>query len=148
MTGQIGILNVGAGDTKLTFDKDNPAETIRAARIVKDMLRRGYALLIKTPEGQYTRVRSFDEQTCEYIIADYDPEAVIPLPEIVPEGPSSNIKRKDVDYGPSLPETGAEAASPETPAEKPRRGRPRGSTKRVSAYDVHEGTAVARTAGG
>ena len=48
--GQIGILNVGAGDTKLTFDKNNPAECIRSARIVTDMLRRGYALLIEVTD--------------------------------------------------------------------------------------------------
>ena len=34
--GEIGILNVGAGDTKLTFDKNNPAERIRSARIVAE----------------------------------------------------------------------------------------------------------------
>jgi len=39
--GEVAILSVGEGDTKLTFDKNNPAETIRAARIVGDMLRRG-----------------------------------------------------------------------------------------------------------
>lgn len=69
MTGTVGILNVGAGDTKLTFDKSNPAECIRAARIVKDMLRRGYALLIEVKVGRKTttrRVYDFDEAHCEY----------------------------------------------------------------------------------
>ena len=51
--GSIAILNVGAGDTRLSFDKANPAEAIRAARIVKDMLRRGYALLVEVErDGQ------------------------------------------------------------------------------------------------
>lgn len=73
--GEIGILNVGAGDTKLTFDRNNPAECIRSARIVKDMLRRGYALLVEEPPGSgtYTRVHDFRESTFEYIIADFDP---------------------------------------------------------------------------
>ena len=76
--GQVGILNVGAGDTKLSFDKSNPAERIRAARIVRDMIRRGYALLVATGEEkdgrpQYRRALDFDEETCEYIIADFDP---------------------------------------------------------------------------
>lgn len=48
--GQIGILNVGAGDTKISFDKNNPAERIRSARIVTDMLRRGYALLVEVTD--------------------------------------------------------------------------------------------------
>ncbi|MEO8391171.1 hypothetical protein [Polaromonas sp.] len=38
--GSVGILNVGDGDTKLSFDPKNPAERIRAARIVRDMIRR------------------------------------------------------------------------------------------------------------
>jgi len=76
--GVVGILNVGAGDTKLTFDKSNPAERIRAARIVRDMIRRGYALLIEVDDGKggtvQVRATDFDENTCEYIIADFDPE--------------------------------------------------------------------------
>ena len=74
--GTVSILNVGTGDTKLTFDKSNPAEVIRAARIVKDMLRHGYALLVETEvDGvkKFTRAYDFDEDTCEYIIADFEP---------------------------------------------------------------------------
>ena len=71
--GTVSILSVGTGDTKLTFDKTNPAETIRAARIVKDMLRRGYALMVEWEEGgakKYRRATGFDETVNEYIIAD------------------------------------------------------------------------------
>lgn len=75
--GQVGILNVGAGDTKLVFNRDDPAECIRAARIVRDMIRRGYALLVDTGEKKdgrpvYQRAKDFIEGTCEYIIADFD----------------------------------------------------------------------------
>lgn len=76
MNGQVGILNVGAGDTKLSFDKSNMAERIRAARIVKDMMARGYVLLIEVEEnGQKInrRCMEFDENVCEYIIADFAP---------------------------------------------------------------------------
>lgn len=78
--GQIGILNVGAGDTKLTFDKNNPAECIRSGRIVTDMLRRGYALLVEHPPGSgtYSRVHEFNAETSEYIIADFDPMVAAP----------------------------------------------------------------------
>lgn len=72
MTGEVGILNVGAGDTKLSFDKSNPAERDRAKRIVQDMLKRGYALLIEVGrrkgEPIYQRAHGFDPETCEYII--------------------------------------------------------------------------------
>lgn len=76
--GQVGILNVGTGDTKLSFDPSNPAERIRAARIVADMIRRGYALLVEVERKGvkgYQRVEKFDEEKCEYIIADFDPVA-------------------------------------------------------------------------
>jgi hypothetical protein len=72
----VGILNVGCGDTKLSFDPKNPADCIRAARIVKDMLRRGFALIVEVEENGVKvnrRVHDFDETKCEYIIADFDP---------------------------------------------------------------------------
>lgn len=72
--GEVGILNVGAGDIRISFDGKNPAELIRAKRIVKDMLRGGYALLVKVGD-HYQRALDFDEATCEYVIADYDPTA-------------------------------------------------------------------------
>lgn len=76
--GTVGILNVGAGDTKLSFDPSNQQEAIRAARIVKDMLRRGYALLVDSGKADaqarpiYVRAKDFDETKHEYIIADFD----------------------------------------------------------------------------
>lgn len=75
-TGQVGILNVGTGDTKLSFDPANAAERIRAARIVTDMIRRGYVLLVEIERAgmkAFQRVERFDEDKCEYIIADFDP---------------------------------------------------------------------------
>ena len=73
----LGILNVGAGDTKLSFDPANPEERARAARIVTDMLKRGFALLIevgKDDQGRplYRRADGFDETACEYIIVEPD----------------------------------------------------------------------------
>lgn len=73
MKGEVGILNVGAGDTKLSFDPSKPKEVERAKRIVTDMLKRGFVLLIqvgeKDGEPLYQRAKSFNETTCEYIIA-------------------------------------------------------------------------------
>jgi hypothetical protein len=78
MTGTVSILSCGEGHTKLSFDPDDEAERIRATRIVKDMLRRGYSLLVQVPGAEgakptYQRVYDFKEDTCEYIIADLDP---------------------------------------------------------------------------
>lgn len=131
MTGEVGILNVGAGDTKLTFDPNNPQEMIRAARIVKDMLRRGYALLVevKSIDGQpstYRRAYDFDEKTCEYIIADLDPVAA---------------EKADNE------ETEQAAETPTNSRNTPRAGKAAGTTKRVHASTTRT-VAVARTAGG
>jgi hypothetical protein len=64
MAGSIGILNVGAGDTKLVFDKSNPAETAKSAAIV---------LLIEVGNNEkgpiYQRAHDFDAETAEYIVA-------------------------------------------------------------------------------
>jgi hypothetical protein len=135
MAGSLGILNVGAGDTKLTFDKANKAETIRASRIVTDMLKRGYALLIEVSDGKggkaYQRVKAFREDTAEYVIADFDPTQQ-------DQGETSAEDRQ----GEAAPEAAAPAA--ESPAPK-RRGRP--PTRTVKASETR-GVAVARSSGG
>lgn len=121
--GKLGILNVGAGDTKIIFDKSNPQDTIRAGRIVTDMLRRGYALLIEVEkDGKKTthRVKEFDPATSEYIIADFDP----------------TVAEDDTND-----EAPAEAA-PAKPA-----ARSKIKTKRIPA-ETASGVAVARRAGG
>ena len=135
MKGTIGILNVGAGDTKLTFDKSNPAETIRSARIVTDMLRRGYALLveIEKPDGTkaFTRVHAFREDVAEYIIADLDPS------------PSQTTETDDAksEKSPTAPADTDSAA-----AKKPRRdSKPK--LKAIPAVSTR-GIAIARSAGG
>lgn len=73
MTGMVAILSVGAGDTKLSFDPTKPAEVRKAAKIVKDMIRRGFVLLIEVGKNDkgpiYQRAHDFDEKTAEYIIA-------------------------------------------------------------------------------
>ena len=140
--GTIGILNVGHGDTKLSFDPANPADAIRAARIVKDMLRRGYALLVEVVEGdkkEFRRVYDFDENTHEYIIADFDP--------VIAE-------QEDSDEREAAAESGAEgAAGVYTPPVEEVAGAPAGSkpprrgTRRLPAASTR-GVAVGRTAGG
>lgn len=72
-TGCLRILNVGAGDLKLSFDNADPVEIERAKRTVEDMLQRGYTLLVDVPgnggRGGLTRVKRFDPKRCEYIVA-------------------------------------------------------------------------------
>lgn len=120
--GELGILNVGQGDTKLSFDKQKPAERERAAAIVTDMLRRGFAILVQVGEKAgkplYMRAESFDPETCEYLI--------VGLPESTAE-----------------PETEARQST-DREVVKNRRGRKAG---RVDASATHA-TAIARSAGG
>lgn len=130
--GEVAILNVGYGDTKLSFDKSNPAECARARRIVGDMLKRGYAILVavgkdkKSGEPLYRRAHGFDAETDEYIVAG-GPEDEIDLsaekaPEAAPYGLRADGK----------------------PRQKPGR---RPGYKRVAAGTARV-TAVGRTAGG
>jgi hypothetical protein len=130
--GAVNILSVGEGHISLSFNSIDPAERIRAARIVKDMIRRGYALLVAVPspdggEPTWSRALEFDENTTEYIIADFDPTTA--GPEIKQEA--------------APPPDDPPPRTPDRP-DKPRGSRPRGRVKAGSSELV----AVGRTAGG
>jgi hypothetical protein len=120
MIGEIGILNVGAGDTKLSFDPSKPDEVKRSARIVKDMLMRGYAIFVEVGKNEkgpiYQRATDFDAETSEYLIVGTPPE---------PENENAEPKRT------SRPES-----------RKATRGQTRVPAAKTNAV------AVARTAGG
>lgn len=129
MKGEVGILNVGAGDTKLTFDPTKPDEVARSAQIVKDMIRRGFVLLIEVGQDEkgeaiYKRAHDFDESTAEYIVAG------------VTELPTTEKAHDEEQAG--TPPPSRKAA--------PRRGKRR-TTERVPASSTRA-VAVARTAGG
>lgn len=116
----MNILSVGEGDLTISFDKTNKAESERAAKIVDDMLRQGYAILVnagkKGGEPVYRRVKSFDPATDEYVVMG---------------GPD---ERMDLSAARVEPE-------------KKRRGRPSKAETRVPARSV-TGVSVARSAGG
>lgn len=143
MFGEVGILNVGCGDTKIVFDPNNPQDMIRAARIVKDMLRRGYALLVTVPNESdpngkpiYRRATDFDEKTCEYIIADFDPLASKEKEEYSESTEATNDEEVPATTIPASDTTAAAEV-----AGKRRKGR------RIKATESHS-VAVARSAGG
>jgi hypothetical protein len=141
MSGEVGILNVGAGDTKLSFDRSNPAEVIRASRIVKDMIRRGYALLVDVgethPDGKpiYRRATDFDENTAEYIIADFDPEVAA----------AEDRKERDDEQ-----KTAAPARSDGAPEPRLRDQSKPGRKSKIARFDASKtkAVAVAHSAGG
>lgn len=132
-TGTVGILNVGAGDIKISFDPANPAERIRAARIVKDMLRRGYALLVEV-DGKYQRAKDFDEECCCYIVADFDPLA------------ACEHDHQEAFHGTEKIEVKTDSTKAVAAPAAPRK-RGRTSLKKLPAESTNA-VAVARTAGG
>lgn len=139
--GTMGVLSVGHGDTKLVFDKNNPAERIRAARIVTDMLRRGYALLVEVERNgtkAFERATSFREDTCEYIIADFDP--------LVAARVDSEEADEPIAAAAETSGTPGNEEAPSQPAQRSARGR----RPRLKALDASttRAVAVARSAGG
>ncbi|MDE2096152.1 MAG: hypothetical protein KGL39_02830 [Patescibacteria group bacterium] len=88
----LDILSIGFGDIKIKFDEKDPQEAARAAQIIKDMLRRGYALFVHLPDGSLQRVLEFKADTGEYVIAcGPDIElvpGVVPTPMKSPEDKS------------------------------------------------------------
>ena len=127
-TSEIGILSVGAGDTKLSFDPKNPAEREHAARVVADMLKRGYAILVQVGERDgeplYQRAKGFDEKTCEYLIVGTPPVDVEQAPSAL-----TRLK-KTVDA-----------------MRRKRKSTPKMETARVPA-ETTRAVSVARSAGG
>jgi hypothetical protein len=98
--GFLAILNVGKGDTKISFDKDKPEEMEKAKKIVMEMLRRGYAILVEAGEKNgkplYLRATDFDPETCEYIVAGIsDEERNVISNEVLTKGKKRRVKAED-----------------------------------------------------
>lgn len=130
--GSINCLSVSEGDITITFDSNNAAEAIRAKRMIRDMLRRGYALLVKLEDGTYTRCLEFDEASSEYIVADFDPV-------IAAEQDNNDVQE--------IEKQTEEAKAIQPNAKKfPGPGRPRGR-KRLDMSKSHA-TAIAPSSGG
>lgn len=131
-SGSVGILNVGAGDTKLVFDTSNPDEMAKSAAIVADMIRCGFVLLIEVGRDDkgptYRRAHSFDAETAEYIIAGPPPPELAAAPAT------------------PLPKT-PEVFSAKSTVPPRRQGRKASAQTRVPAASANA-VAVARTAGG
>lgn len=152
-SGVLEILNCQAGDIKISFSKDSPVEVIRAKRIITDMLRRGFALIVEVErdgEKKYERVQEFDEAHGDYIIADFDPT---PPPQMPPR----MVALKEVyekDYAADPENVSAAAPQPsaepdvEAPAQTPGKKDGRGKYRRRLPMETTKATAVGRSAGG
>jgi hypothetical protein len=74
ITGMLSVLNTGEGDIEVTFSDENEVDVERALKMLKDMQKRGYAIMVKHDDGTYARAESIDEQTRCYVIREADPE--------------------------------------------------------------------------
>lgn len=147
--GELSILNVGAGDIVIKFSTASVSEVIRAKRIVSDMLRRGYALVVEVErngEKAWERIKEFDEKRGEYIVADFDP--LTAHDHDMEEAANKLNQERDLSDGQDLSRGYPDAIEPSNEEEKPearKRGRP--ATKRLPMTET-KATAVGRSAGG
>lgn len=72
--GTCAILNCTDGDTRISFNSDDPGEVERAKMIVEDMLRRGFCIAVTVGE-KMERAIGFDAKAGEYIVTDSGPKA-------------------------------------------------------------------------
>lgn len=66
--GELSILNCAAGDIRIQFDKKDPEDVNRAKKIIQDMQRRGYIIMVEDSNGEFHRVYKFDDKKNEYLI--------------------------------------------------------------------------------
>lgn len=85
--GSLEILTSGIGHLKITFDKANPGEVERAKKIIEDMLRQSFTILVEH-EGTTSRVKKFDPEREVYIVEGP------PEPATEGESPASHKKRR------------------------------------------------------
>ena len=82
-TGELGVLNVGAGDVVVTFNKHDRGEAAKAIRMLRDMQRAGYAILVQLEDGEYARAVDIDATRGRYILS---------LPEGEPEQAGADVE--------------------------------------------------------
>ena len=126
--GLLSVLNVGAGDIEIRFDRADAAEVAQAKRIIADMLARGYTILVKDGDA-LAKVTGFDSEKELYFVRGTEASA----PEVAHGGE---------------PTPGAGEASTLTEPDQPtRRGRSRGSRKGIPMRTA-QATGIGPTAGG
>lgn len=68
MTGILSVLNVGAGDIRVTFNQHDRGERDKALAMLQDMQKRGYAILVQLDDGTYVRAKEIDAARGCYIV--------------------------------------------------------------------------------
>lgn len=70
MQGELSILNVRAGDIRITFDNKSPEELAKVKATIVDLLRRGCTIAVQMEDGTFEPVDAFDPERNEYIILE------------------------------------------------------------------------------
>ena len=128
--GLLSVLNVGAGDIEIRFDRASDADVAKAKRIISDMLVRGYTLLVKDGDT-LAKATGFDPEKELYFVRDAEGTTDAPAP-------------------PGMESTEATDAASNIPGEvtpPKRRGRPKGSRKGIPMRTA-QATGIGPTAGG
>lgn len=140
----LSVLNVSAGDVNLQFDPADEADKAKAEKVITSMLRRGYMLFARLPDGKLQRIYAFDPQTCSYVIEEpAEHEYPVPSPLTLQGATTGRFSSEQPNLSAGSPQAAAgepapaaavapdsepPAAAAETPpADAParRRGRPR-----------------------
>lgn len=91
--GTLGILNVGAGDLRIELGDDQPEERLAtAAKMVDDLFRAGYSILIEMSDGTTRRATAFDRDARAYVISE--PGKPIEPPTLESTSPTTSPKRR------------------------------------------------------
>jgi hypothetical protein len=65
--GSLQILNVHAGDVTVTFDSEDDLK--KADTMIPDLIRKGFAVMVKMEDGKHQRVKGYDPKTQSYEVA-------------------------------------------------------------------------------
>lgn len=92
----IDILNTGTGHTEITFTGDDSTEKANAARMIGDMIRRGYGIFIHGEGGVQIRVHAYDPEKHCYIVHEpgEDPTAAAVAHPPEHYTPKGKLKKK------------------------------------------------------
>lgn len=153
MTGELRVLNVGAGDITITFNNTDVDETDKALAMLQDMLKRGYLVAVQLPDGTYARARQIDPTRGRYIVTvpthivthELPPAPEADLPELppAPEAAAADIEQHLCACGCGAP------VLPGKTWVKGHHKRKRAATQTVSVpVQKTKAVGVARSAGG
>lgn len=91
MAGELRTLNTGEGDVVITFENETDDLIIeRAVAMLQDMQKRGYAILVKQPDGTWARAKGIHGGHKTYMVDLTDPDPTDPSTTPTPSSASTD----------------------------------------------------------